>query len=906
MPAHVQDAIEHSFGVTLGAIRVHSDPRARDAAEALSARAFAHGPDVVLGGGERTDDMALMAHEAAHVVQQRGAATVQAFSPHGDDRFEAEANRAAAAVLRGERFTVQERVESPRIQRSILSRALHWFNDHVVDYIPAWRMFTIVLGWNPITGDSVDRSAANVMRAIVEFLPGGKLITDALDNYGVFDKAGAWVDKQLDTLGNIGHELKDALYEFIDSLHLSDVFDLGGVWNRAKAIFSRPVDHAIDFIHGLYDDIIQFIKDALLKPLAELAAKTPAWDLVCAILGKNPITKEPVERSPDTLIGGFMKLIGEEEIWNNLKRANAVQRAWLWFQAALKGLLGFISEIPGLFLSALKSLKLSDILHPIDAFKRIIGIFGDFAGRFFTWAGNTIWNLLEIIFDVVAPGVLPYLKKAGAALKWIFKHPIEFVRNLVAAGKAGFLGFAHNIGEHLKAALLDWLTGSLTGIYVPKSFELGEVVKLLLSALGLTWQNIRTKLVRVVGESAVKTMETGFDIVVTLVKDGPAAAWEKIKDELTQLRDTVLHGIMDFVTTTIVKKAVEKIVSLLVPGGAFIQAIITIYDTVTFFIHKLAQIWQVVTSFLDSIMEIASGAIGGAAKRVEATLAGLLKLVINFLANFLGLGKISDKIVEIVGKVRDAVDKALDKLVAWIVNAAKKLFGKGDAKDDIKANPQAAAALEALDALNARYPDGADKEELDAAVAQIKGSHPVFKVLEIRQSEGGYEYFYQFNPTGTKPGPGSVIVKVKLHRPSGFWVSTKRDLKVAFPEQHNLRVKGERTIIKASEARRHIIPSQDVIDHNEAVLNAGITAAKAQQMINAKGIAGVTVDKPTRAEVQRAAMDLIRAFFNELSNLWVGNSRENSAIQDQRDFPPDWTQADIDQHEAAITAKYKL
>ena len=36
----------------------------------------------------------------------------------------------------------------------------------------------------------VERSAANILRALIEFIPGGALITQALDNYGVFDKVG--------------------------------------------------------------------------------------------------------------------------------------------------------------------------------------------------------------------------------------------------------------------------------------------------------------------------------------------------------------------------------------------------------------------------------------------------------------------------------------------------------------------------------------------------------------------------------------------------------------------------------------------------------------------------------------------------------------------------------------------
>ena len=56
-----------------------------------------------------------------------------------------------------------------------------------------------------------------------------------------------------------------------------------------------------------------------------------------------------------------------------------------------------------------------------------------------------VWNLLEIIFDVVSPGAFGYIKKTGAALKSILKNPLPFVGNLVKAAKQGFLNFADNI-----------------------------------------------------------------------------------------------------------------------------------------------------------------------------------------------------------------------------------------------------------------------------------------------------------------------------------------------------------------------------------------------------------------------------------------------------------------------------
>jgi hypothetical protein len=318
----------------------------------------------------------------------------------------------------------------------------------------------------------------------------------------------------------------------------------------------------------------------------------------------------------------------------------------------------------------------------------VLGMFGDFAGRFIAWAADAVWKLLEIIFDVVSPAAWSYIKKTGAALKSILKNPLPFVHNLVHAGKLAFQNFADHIGTHLKTGLIDWLTGAITGVYIPKAFSLIEMGKFALSVLGITWAQIRGKIVKALGPTGEKIMaglEKTFDVVVTLVTGGPAAAWEVIKENLTNLKDMVVDGVIGFVTDTIVKKAIPKIVSMFIPGAGFISAILSIYDTVMVFVQKLSKIIAAVTAFIDSIVSIAAGMVESAAQKVESTLASLLSLAISFLAGFLGLGNIAAKIKEVIEKVRAMVDKALDKAIGWIVGKAKslfaKLFGGKDDKD---------------------------------------------------------------------------------------------------------------------------------------------------------------------------------------------------------------------------------
>ena len=62
---------EPRFGHDFGDVRVHVGEQAASSAAAIRARAFTAGEHIVLGPGASPSDTRLMAHELAHVVQQR-------------------------------------------------------------------------------------------------------------------------------------------------------------------------------------------------------------------------------------------------------------------------------------------------------------------------------------------------------------------------------------------------------------------------------------------------------------------------------------------------------------------------------------------------------------------------------------------------------------------------------------------------------------------------------------------------------------------------------------------------------------------------------------------------------------------------------------------------------------------
>jgi len=94
------NTIQKSFGKhDVSGVRAHTDAPAVQATEDMGAPAFATGRDVVLGN---TTDLHTVAHEAAHVVQQRGGVQLKGGVSEADDQYEQHADAVADKVVSGE------------------------------------------------------------------------------------------------------------------------------------------------------------------------------------------------------------------------------------------------------------------------------------------------------------------------------------------------------------------------------------------------------------------------------------------------------------------------------------------------------------------------------------------------------------------------------------------------------------------------------------------------------------------------------------------------------------------------------------------------------------------------------------------------------------------------------------
>jgi len=104
LASEIRAEMEKRFGSDFSNVRIHSDSSASESAAALNAKAYAVGDNIVVNGRRHSlnghDGRRLLAHELAHVVQQRGGGVppdLQSAAPHEQEAARAASNVAAGA-----------------------------------------------------------------------------------------------------------------------------------------------------------------------------------------------------------------------------------------------------------------------------------------------------------------------------------------------------------------------------------------------------------------------------------------------------------------------------------------------------------------------------------------------------------------------------------------------------------------------------------------------------------------------------------------------------------------------------------------------------------------------------------------------------------------------------------------
>lgn len=327
--------------------------------------------------------------------------------------------------------------------------------------------------------------------------------------------------------------------------------------------------------------------------------------------------------------------------------------------------------------------------------------------------GGVIQKIIELTSQLMA-----VLARVAEVIGAIFADPVNFFDNFLTGLKEGFMNFVANFGQHLQQGFIAWLTGSLgeVGITLPEKFDLQGIFQLVLQILGVSWDQIKGKvnkilgfdlfgiidtiveivniikeegmaglvkygLAKIIGQEGAEALMSVWQMIQALISGDFAQLWLLVQEQLSGLKEMVIGQIISFITERVIKAGITWLLGMLNPAGALFKIIQALINIVQFFIERADQIAALINAIIDSVAAAVAGDTSKVAQMVEMALAKAIPVAIGFLASLLGLGGISKKVKEIIEKVRGMVDKALDavfnsKPVQMVAGFIKKIVGK--------------------------------------------------------------------------------------------------------------------------------------------------------------------------------------------------------------------------------------
>jgi phage-related protein len=461
-------------------------------------------------------------------------------------------------------------------------------------------------------------------------------------------------------------------------------------WDHAKGWIKKAVKAVTEAIDKVFTAVRSAVKDIIEK------AKNAAIGLINAardwVVNKLNDFRDWAKSKVDKYLGdtfpGLAKRIndGIDSVTDTaIEGVNYVaDKAIEGVTALADGLAKALDKILSTFQTALKTAV------------RVVGAVmqGDFAEAL----RAAIEGACEIAGIDPKP-VFEFLDRAGKAITTILKDPVKFIKNLFGAVGDGIGNFFKNIKKHLIQGVIGWLTGALSEVNLTGPFEFSPkgILSIVLQILGLTYENIKARVIKKVPAAAkvFDVVEKGYALLKRILTEGPSALWEEIKNQLSNLKETVMGAIRNWLITTVIKEGIIWLLSLTNPASAIVKAVKLVFDLVMFLVERYEQIKDFIVSVYEAVAAVAAGNFTKVTVAVENALSRVVPVLISLLASLIGLGGIAKQVKKVIETITKPINKAIDWVVDKIVAFAKKILGKVKAGAK-KAKQKAKEAVEKI------------------------------------------------------------------------------------------------------------------------------------------------------------------------------------------------------------------
>ncbi len=446
----------------------------------------------------------------------------------------------------------------------------------------------------------------------------------------------SWWDRAVNAVKSAVKAITNAISDIFDAVRKA----VTEIINKAKELALAAIEAARKWVIEALDAFASFLKDIVNKYLAE----------------HFPGLAKRINEAIDATVDAAKSAVNK--IADRLKKG---------VKALADGLTAAINKVLDVFEGALKA---------------AVAVAGAVLTGDFSEAARIVIESACQIAGIDPKPVFDFMEKAGKTIRIILDDPVQFIKNVAKGVGDGISLFVTNIKKHLISGLIGWLTGAMSDVPItlPEKWDLKGIFSLVMQILGLTYDQLRAKLVKKLGpdgEKVVSAMEKTVEFVTDLVTRGPIVLWEKIQDKFTEIKNMAMEKIRNLVTIEVVKAGVKWLIGLLNPASAIVKALMMLYDFVMFIIERKDQIIQFVKAVFDTVGPLARGETAKAAKSVEGAMAKSVPVILSLLASLAGIGGIGKSVQKAIKAIRKPVDKVVDPIINWIAGIGRKMIKGG-------------------------------------------------------------------------------------------------------------------------------------------------------------------------------------------------------------------------------------
>lgn len=519
LPEAVRTFMEPRFGRDFSAVRIHDSSDDRRAAHRIGARAFTHREHVWIGPDESASDRKLLAHELTHVVQQTAPGPAKA---------------AARAAETGE----------PQLRRGYIRNKAEKYARN----IPGYRLICLIIGQSPITGDTVERNAVNVLGAMMSLIPGGNLLFERLEESRVIEEAFEWVWTRLLQLNITWTRIKGLISDLIDYLPdwPSDVIDY------AIKLFKPLVDDILTFIRDVVGKILEFIVRGALKLAGPWGEKV--WEIIQAAGAVlMTILEDPLGFAKNlfaAVIKGFNQF--GSNIWDHIKSGLL---GWLFGtlrgldlempeRLDFKGLISIGLQIVGLTYANFRKImvkklgangerKMTFIEKSVEAVKILVK--EGFVGM---W--QRVFQMIDNFRETVLGGIRDFV-----------------IKSLIMGGISWLAGLSNPVGAVVKVVLSIY---NMIVTFLERLDQILEVARSIFSSIGA----IAAGRIQEAADFIERTMAATIPVIISFLAAlvPVTGITNSIRNIIAKLRGAVTRAIEKLVT--FVAKKAKKLFSKLI------------------------------------------------------------------------------------------------------------------------------------------------------------------------------------------------------------------------------------------------------------------------------------------------------------------------------------------------------